>query len=183
MGNKKLIKFIIPIIIIIAIAIIWFVKNGILIKTQKLSENKDKNEIATEGTNKEFQLEATSIDLEKLKSYKMPIIIDFGADSCIPCKQMAPVLKKLNSEMQGKVIIKFVDVWKNGDAAAEFPIQIIPTQIFYTHDGKPYVPSKELGIEFLMYNIKESNEHAFTVHQGGLTEEQMRIILKDMGVK
>ncbi len=46
-----------------------------------------------------------------------PIIIDFGADSCIPCKEMAPVLKKLNEEWQGKVIVKFVDVWKYPDAA------------------------------------------------------------------
>ncbi|OLN32939.1 Thioredoxin [Desulfosporosinus metallidurans] len=40
-------------------------------------------------------------------------MIDFGADSCVPCKEMAPVLKKLNTEMQGKAIVKFVDVWKN----------------------------------------------------------------------
>jgi thioredoxin 1 len=39
-----------------------------------------------------------------------------------------------------------------------------------------------LGIEFTMYSFKETEEHAFTVHQGGLTEDQMRLILTDMGV-
>ncbi len=172
-----------PIIIVLIILIIWFFKNGDLQENQKLSYNKEDNEITKEETNKDFELETLSIDLEKLKSYKIPIIIDFGADSCIPCKEMAPVLKKLNSEMKEKTIVKFVDVWKNGEVAEGFPIQVIPTQLFYTSDGKPYVPSKELGIEFTMYSSKDSNEHEFTVHQGGLTEEQMRIILNDMGVK
>lgn len=132
--------------------------------------------------NKDFTLEATNIDLEVLTSYELPIIIDFGADSCIPCKEMAPVLKTLNAEMQGAAIIKFVDVWKNEDVANDFPIQVIPTQIFINADGTPYVPSDDIKIEFTMYSTKDTNEHVFTVHQGGLTEGQMRRILTDMGV-
>ncbi|MDD2286898.1 MAG: thioredoxin family protein [Acutalibacteraceae bacterium] len=132
--------------------------------------------------NKDFTLEATNIDLEVLTSYELPIIIDFGADSCIPCKEMAPVLKTLNVEMQGAAIIKFVDVWKNEDVANDFPIQVIPTQIFINADGTPYVPSDDIKIEFTMYSTKDTNEHVFTVHQGGLTEGQMRRILTDMGV-
>ena len=121
-------------------------------------------------------------DLEALTSYGLPIIIDFGADSCVPCKEMAPVLKTMNAEMQRKAIIKFVDVWKHGEAADEFPIQVIPTQVFINADGTPYVPSEDIEIEFTMYSTKDTNEHVFTVHQGGLTEEQMRAILADMGV-
>lgn len=132
--------------------------------------------------NKDFTLEATNIDLEVLTSYELPIIIDFGADSCIPCKEMAPVLKTLNVEMQGAAIIKFVDVWKNEDVANDFPIQVIPTQIFINADGTPYVPSDDIKIEFTMYSTKDTNEHVFTIHQGGLTEDQMRRILTDMGV-
>ena len=132
--------------------------------------------------NKDFTLEATNIDLEVLTSYELPIIIDFGADSYIPCKEMAPVLKTLNVEMQGAAIIKFVDVWKNEDVANDFPIQVIPTQIFINADGTPYVPSDDIKIEFTMYSTKDTNEHVFTVHQGGLTEGQMRRILTDMGV-
>lgn len=132
--------------------------------------------------NKDFTLEATNIDLEVLTSYELPIIIDFGADSCIPCKEMVPVLKTLNVEMQGAAIIKFVDVWKNEDVANDFPIQVIPTQIFINADGTPYVPSDDIKIEFTMYSTKDTNEHVFTVHQGGLTEGQMRRILTDMGV-
>ena len=47
-----------------------------------------------------------------------------------------------------------------------------------------FVPSDELAgqIEFVQYMSKDTGEHVFTVHQGGLTEEQMRMILAEMGV-
>ena len=172
MDKKKLIKIIIPICIVLVIAGIWIFKNA-------------KPEVEPTADNKDFALEATDIDMDALTTYELPIIIDFGADSCIPCKEMAPVLKTLNAEMQGAAIIKFVDVWKNGEAANGFPIQVIPTQVFINADGTPYVPSDSMidsGIEFTMYSYKETDELAFAVHQGGLTEEQMRSILADMGV-
>lgn len=169
MDKKKLVKIIVPVCIVLIIAGIWIFKNT----------NSDAPPITD---NKDFTLEATNIDLEVLTSYELPIIIDFGADSCIPCKEMAPVLKTLNVEMQGAAIIKFVDVWKNEDVANDFPIQVIPTQIFINADGTPYVPSDDIKIEFTMYSTKDTNEHVFTVHQGGLTEDQMRRILTDMGV-
>lgn len=169
MDKKRLVKIIVPVCIVLIIAGIWIFKNA----------NSDAPPITD---NKDFTLEATNIDLEVLTSYELPIIIDFGADSCVPCKEMAPVLKTLNVEMQGAAIIKFVDVWKNEDVANDFPIQVIPTQIFINADGTPYVPSDDIKIEFTMYSTKDTNEHVFTVHQGGLTEDQMRRILTDMGV-
>ena len=171
--KKLLTKILVPVVIVMIVTIIWAVKNS-----------PDSTPIEN-GTGKvaDFVLEVSSIDLEALKEYGLPIIIDFGADSCVPCKEMAPVLKTLNSEMQGKAIIKFVDVWKNTGAANDFPVQVIPTQIFYGADGKPYVPDEKIGIEFTMYSFKETGDHAFTVHQGGLTESQMRVILKDLGVE
>ena len=128
-------------------------------------------------------LSVTEVDIDTWKSYGMPIIIDFGADSCIPCKQMAPVLKKMNEEWNGKVLVKFVDVWKHGEAAENFPLSVIPTQFIFDADGKPYVPSKTIGIEFTQYQLKETGEHVYTAHQGGLTEEQIRAIMKELGVE
>lgn len=98
---------------------------------------------------------------------------------------MAPVLEKANKEFQGKAFIKFVNVWDYQDAASNVPVQVIPTQVLFNADGTPFVPSDELAkeIQFDMYSHKESGEHIFTVHQGGLTEEQMRAILKEMGVE
>ncbi|MEA4831340.1 MAG: thioredoxin family protein [Oscillospiraceae bacterium] len=178
MDNKKtdkkklFVKILVPVLIAVSLTVIW------IVKTHPTPTQIDEN-----GNIADFVLEAESIDLEALKAYGLPIIIDFGSDSCIPCKAMAPVLQTMNAEMQGKVIIKFVDVWKHAGAADGYPIQYIPTQIFFNTDGIPYVPSNNIGIEFTMYDYKDTGAHAFTVHQGGLTEDQMRVILADMGIK
>lgn len=133
----------------------------------------------------DIPLSVTAIDLPALKEYKIPIIFDFGADSCIPCKEMAPVLQKLNAEMQGKAVIQFADVWKNPNAASGYPVTVIPTQFFYNADGTPYVPGDQVrkipGFE--LHTDPATGEHLFTSHKGGLTEEQMRQILAEMGVR
>ncbi|WP_024822378.1 thioredoxin family protein [Aminobacterium mobile] len=185
MDKKKLLKIIIPISLVLIVAGIWIFKNvgkG-SVSIVSLSEDKGlENFVKSNNNEEDFVLEATSIDLDVLKGYNLPIIIDFGANSCIPCKKMAPVLKTLNAEMRGKAIIKFIDVWKNGAVANDFPIQVIPSQVFINADGTPYVPSDDMQIKFDMYSHKDTYEHAFTVHQGGLTEDQIRAILVDMGV-
>ena len=130
----------------------------------------------------EVPLAISEVDMVKILSNKLPVIIDFGADSCIPCKEMAPVLKKLNAEMQGKAVIQFVDVWQYSDAAKDFPIRVIPTQVLINADGTPYVPNEDIASGFTMYSSKETGEHVFTVHEGGLDEDAMRAILADMGV-
>jgi thioredoxin 1 len=165
-------RVLVPVLIAIALTVIW------IVKTHPTPTPIDEQT----GNVADFVLEATSIDINKLKEYNLPIIIDFGSDSCDACKSMAPVLKTLNSEFQGKAIIKFVDVWKYSEAAKDFPIQVIPTQVFLTSDGKPYVPSDDIGISFDMYSYKDTGKHAFTVHQGRLTEKEFRAILADMGV-
>jgi thioredoxin 1 len=169
--NKKISLKIIALLSISAVVLgIWIVKN-----VDRSSESPD-------VLDENFRLEDSLVDLDVLTSYGLPLILDFGADACDPCKRMAPVLIKLNAEMQGKAIIKFIDVWKHNGAADGFPVQVIPTQIFITSDGTPYVPSKDLGIAFKYFTHNETKEHIFTVHEGGLTEDQLRKILEDLGV-
>ena len=66
----------------------------------------------------------------------MVTMLDIGADSCIPCKMMAPIMKELEEEYKGKAAIIFIDVSKNRDQGTKFGIRAIPTQIFYDKDGK-----------------------------------------------
>lgn len=67
---------------------------------------------------------------------KLPKLIDLGADKCIPCKMMAPILEELKKEYAGRMNVEFIDVWKNPDAGKQYGIEMIPTQIFYDADGK-----------------------------------------------
>ena len=67
---------------------------------------------------------------------KLPKLVDLGADKCIPCKMMAPILEELKKDYAGTINVEFIDVWKNPDKAKEYGISIIPTQIFYDAFGK-----------------------------------------------
>lgn len=66
----------------------------------------------------------------------MVTMVDIGAKKCIPCKMMAPIIEELEVEYKDKAAIVFIDVWENPSAGREFRIQLIPTQIFYTAEGK-----------------------------------------------
>lgn len=70
------------------------------------------------------------------QSAKLPRLVDLGADKCIPCKMMAPILKELKSQYQGKLEVVIIDVWENPDQAKKYNIKLIPTQIFYDSSGK-----------------------------------------------
>lgn len=66
----------------------------------------------------------------------LPRLVDVGAEKCIPCVMMAPILKELKKEYAGRFEVEFVDVWKNPDAGAKYNLRVIPTQIFYDGTGK-----------------------------------------------
>ncbi len=169
--SKNMTRILIPLLIVTAIGAIWYLKNSNKIPIVK-------------GDNPSFDLQVTdSVEIEKLKSYGLPIMIDFGADSCIPCREMYPVLKELNVELRGKVIIKFVDVWKYESYAAGYPISVIPTQVFFDNEGKPYTPKDPEALQMQMYSSKDTKKHVFTTHEGGMTKEQILAIFKEMGVE
>ena len=65
----------------------------------------------------------------------LPLLLDLGADKCVPCKMMAPILEELKTEYAGTFGVEFIDVWKNTDASGEYGIKVIPTQIFFAADG------------------------------------------------
>jgi thioredoxin 1 len=66
----------------------------------------------------------------------MVTVVDLGADSCIPCKMMAPIIEKLEKNYRGKAAIVFIDVWKDKEPVKRFGIRAIPTQIFFDKEGK-----------------------------------------------
>lgn len=66
----------------------------------------------------------------------LPTLIDLGADKCVPCKMMAPLLEELRETYTGKMQVTFYDVWKNPEKGKAYGIRAIPTQLFLDRDGK-----------------------------------------------
>lgn len=71
-----------------------------------------------------------------VKPKMLPRLLELGADKCMPCRMMQPVLEELRKEYAGKLQVDFIDVWKNPAVADQYGIQSIPTQIFFDADGK-----------------------------------------------
>lgn len=66
----------------------------------------------------------------------LPRMVDLGAKSCLPCKMMAPILEDLMRNYQEYFVTEFIDVWENQQAARQYGIRVIPTQIFFDAEGK-----------------------------------------------
>ncbi len=77
-----------------------------------------------------------SDDWSRVPVKGMVTMIDLGADSCVPCKMMAPVLEKVEKDFKGKAAIIIIDVWKYRGQAQRFGIRAIPTQIFFNKEGR-----------------------------------------------
>ena len=65
----------------------------------------------------------------------IPVIVDFWAPWCVPCKQVAPILEKIAKEYAGKVLIAKVNTDDSPDWASRFGVQGIPTMLF-VYNGK-----------------------------------------------
>ena len=65
-----------------------------------------------------------------------PLVVDFGSNTCIPCRQLRPVLQTIRQSYAGKLEVLVIDIQKNEKLAREYQIQVIPTVIFFDRSGK-----------------------------------------------
>jgi len=62
--------------------------------------------------------------------------LELGADRCIPCKKMQPIMKEIAAMFPDRIQVVFYDVWKDSAPAEKYGIQLIPTQVFLDQKGK-----------------------------------------------
>ena len=90
----------------------------------------------------EIKLTKFNFSEEVLES-DVPVIVDFWATWCGPCKMIAPTIEKLAEELYGKVKVGKVNVDEEMELAVEYKIEVIPTLLFFK-DGK--VVKKTTGL-------------------------------------
>ncbi|NLG83094.1 MAG: thioredoxin family protein [Firmicutes bacterium] len=64
------------------------------------------------------------------------MLLELGSETCVPCRQMKPILAALREEYEGRIIVQTVDVYEYPDWTERYGIHLIPTQIFFDAEGK-----------------------------------------------
>jgi thioredoxin 1 len=78
----------------------------------------------------------TEEDLKQALTSGKPVLVDFGANSCLPCRQLRPVLKEIGTEYSEKAKVVVIDVYKYQNLAREYKILMLPTLVFFDSKGK-----------------------------------------------
>ena len=126
-------------------------------KNAKIDVNQNElRKLAVVTPGLETQSEA---DFRKALSGGKPMVVDFGSNSCIPCRQLRPVLQKIRQDYTGKLEVLIIDIRNNQKLASDYQIQVIPTVIFFDPAGKEVFR-----------------------HQGFMSEEKVKEQLAKLGV-
>jgi thioredoxin 1 len=80
-------------------------------------------------------IDVTDENINTILSSQKPLLLDFSAEWCGPCKMMSPVVELIAKEVDGKAIVGKLDIDSNPNTAARFGIRNFPTFLFFK-DGK-----------------------------------------------
>lgn len=88
-----------------------------------------------EGSSTKGTKENPQMDIKGQQTKKLPMLVDLGKGTCIPCKKMKPILDELKAEYEGRAVVKIIDLRYEPKAARKYGIRLIPTQIFFDAEG------------------------------------------------
>lgn len=78
-----------------------------------------------------MEVTITTENFEQLKNSNIPLVVDFWATWCGPCRMVAPIIAELAEEYDGRIVVGKCDVEENDDIAMDFGIRNIPTILFF----------------------------------------------------
>ena len=78
-----------------------------------------------------MEVTITAENFESLKNGELPLVVDFWATWCGPCRALGPVVSELAKEYDGKIVVGKCDVEDNDDIAAAYGVMSVPTLLFF----------------------------------------------------
>lgn len=78
-----------------------------------------------------MEVQITNENFASLKGGNLPLVVDFWATWCGPCRMVGPIISELAEKYDGKIVVGKCDVEECDDLAAEFGIRNIPTVLFF----------------------------------------------------
>ena len=78
-----------------------------------------------------MEVQITTENFESYKNGNLPLVVDFWATWCGPCRALAPTIEELAKDYEGKIVIGKCDVEENDDLAMTFGVRNIPTILFF----------------------------------------------------
>ena len=89
-------------------------------------------------------MKVTEQNFNEMIASGKPVMVDFGATWCGPCKALAPRIEELEKEYEGRIAIGTADVDECSDLAAQFRIRNVPTVLFFKGSDQPV--DKSVGL-------------------------------------
>ena len=80
-----------------------------------------------------MEVTITNENFEQLKNDSLPLVVDFWATWCGPCRKIAPVIEELAGEYEGRIVVGKCDVEDNDDIAIEYGGRNIPTVLCFNN--------------------------------------------------
>lgn len=96
--------------------------------------------------------------LQKILDSEKPVLIDFYADWCGPCKMLAPILKEVKAQLGEAVKIIKIDVDKNQGLAAKYQVRGVPTMLLFKNGKQVWRQSGVLQKEDIIAIINSKNQ-------------------------
>ena len=102
-----------------------------------------------------IEFNSKNFNKEVLES-KIPVIVDFFASWCGPCKMLGPIIEQLSDDYDGKILVGKVDIDQNSDLAQKYEVMSVPTVIFFENGETKRVENGFMSKEQLDDIIKQT---------------------------